>query len=81
MTEKELEKDKSDSATWLQEINRGGLTVITQEAQQVFMAIETPTRKHLTLNKAHKMDETTRCSRGGQYTDYLVISQYEFGND
>ena len=55
LTEKELEKEKSDSATWLQEINRGGLTVITQEAQQVFMAIETSTRKHLTLNKAHKM--------------------------
>ena len=70
LTEKELEKDKSDSATWLQEINRGGLTVITQEAQQVFMAIETSTRKHLTLNKAHKMDETTRCSvKNDVFTD------------
>lgn len=62
LIEKDLEKEKTNSATWLQEINRGGLTVITQEAQQLFMAIEGSTRMHLTLKNAHKMDETTRHS-------------------
>ena len=57
-----MEKVKADSATSLQEINRGGLTEITQEAQQLFMAIEASTRRHLTLKSAHRMDETTRCS-------------------
>ena len=62
LIEKDLEKVKADSATWLQEINRGGLTEITQEAQQLFMAIEASTRRHLTLKSAHRMDETTCCS-------------------
>ena len=62
LIERDSDKVKADSATWLQEINRGGLTEITQEAQQLFMAIEASTRRHLTLKNAHKMDETTRCS-------------------
>lgn len=62
LIKKDSEKVKADSATWLQEINRGGLTVITQEAQQLFVAIEASTRRHSTLKNVHKMDETTRCS-------------------
>ena len=62
LIERDSDKVKADSATWHQEINRGGLTEITQEAHQLFMGIEASTRRHLTLKNAHKMDETTCCS-------------------
>lgn len=61
LIEKEtLEAAPSSSATWVEEVNRGGLTLITEEAHQFFVAIEGSIRSHLTLNKAHKMDDTTR---------------------
>ena len=50
----------SSSATWVEEVNRGGLMMITEEAHQVFVAIEGSIRSHLTLKKAHTMDDTMR---------------------
>ena len=41
------------SAEWVQEVNRGGLTIITDQAQDAFMS-------KLRVNSAHKMDEQTR---------------------
>ena len=41
------------------EVTRGGLTKITEEAHQFFVALEGSVRSYLTLSKAHKMDNTT----------------------
>ena len=49
-----------NSATWVQEITRGGLILITEEAQDVFISIEACTKANLTVNKAHTLDDTTR---------------------
>jgi len=48
------------SAAWVEEINRGGLTRITEEAHQFFVAMEGSIRSYLTLSKAHAMDNTTK---------------------
>ena len=48
------------SANWVQEVNRGGLTIITDQAQDAFMSIEACIKSKLRVNKAHKMDEQTR---------------------
>ena len=48
------------SAEWVQEVNRGGLTMITDQAQDAFMSIETCIKSKLRVNSAHKMDEQTR---------------------
>ena len=48
------------SAEWVQEVNRGWLTIITDQAQDVFMSIETCIKSKLRVNSAHKMDEETR---------------------
>ena len=45
------------SANWVQEVNRGGLTIIIDQAQDAFMLVSSP---KLRVNKAHKMDEQTR---------------------
>ena len=52
--------NKATSATWVQEVNRGGLTMITDQAQGAFMSIEASIKSKLRVNKAHKMDEQTR---------------------
>jgi len=60
LTERNPEVIKqASSATLVQEVNRGGLTHITEAAQDVFISIEACTKAKLTLNKAHKLDETT----------------------
>ena len=46
------------SAAWV-EVDRGGLTKITEEAHQFFVALEGSVRSYLTLSKAHTMDNTT----------------------
>ena len=51
--------NRASSAMWVQEVNRDGLTHITEAAQDVFVSIETCKKANLTLNNAHKLDETT----------------------
>ena len=62
LTEKNAEAiSKGNSATWIQEVTRGGgLILITEEAQDVFISIEACTKVNITLNKAHTLDDTTR---------------------
>lgn len=50
----------TSSAGWVQEVNRGGLTIITDQAQDAFMSIEACIKCKLRVNSAHKMDEQTR---------------------
>ena len=50
----------TSSAEWVQEVNRGGLTLITDQAQDAFMSIEACIKSKLRVNNAHKMDEQTR---------------------
>ena len=52
--------NEATSATWVQEVNRGGLTMITDQAHDAFMSIEASIKSKLRVNKAHKMDEQTR---------------------
>ena len=52
--------NKATSATWVQEVNRGGFMLITDQAQDAFMSIEVSTKSKMRINKAHKMDEQTR---------------------
>ena len=52
--------NKATSATWVQEMNRSGLTLITDQAQDAFMSFEASTKSKMRVNKAHKMDEQTR---------------------
>ena len=52
--------DQCEAAVWTDTINRGGLIRVSKEAQQAFVAIENAIRRHLVLDKAHSMDETTR---------------------
>ena len=60
-----IEKDTHEvaaiatSAAWVEEVNRGGLTRITEEAYKYFVAMEGSVRSHLILSKAHVMDNTT----------------------
>jgi len=51
---------QASSAMWVREVNRGGLTHITEAAQDLFLSIEACIRTQLMLNKAHTLDETTR---------------------
>ena len=61
-----IEKDTHEvaaiatSAAWVEEVNRGGLTRITEEAYQFFVAMEGSVRSHLILSKALVMDNTTK---------------------
>ena len=50
----------TSSADWVQEVNRGGLTIITDQAQDAFISIEACIKSKLRVNSAHKMDEQTR---------------------
>jgi len=43
---------------WVREVNRGGLTHITEAAQDLFLSIEACIKTQLTINKAHKLDDT-----------------------
>ena len=54
---------------------RGGLTEITQGAQQLFTAIEASTRirRHLTLKNTHKMNEKKRYSVKNQIVMYNSV--------
>ena len=52
-------KSDSGSDMWVKEINRG-LTNITAEAHQVFLAIEISIRKHLKFQDLYKFNETSR---------------------
>ena len=38
------------SAAWVEEVDRGGLTKITEEAHQFFVALEGSVRSYLTLS-------------------------------
>ena len=58
-TNKETKSD-SGSDVWIKEINRGGLTNITEEAHQVFLSIEFSIRKYLKLENLYKFNETSR---------------------
>ena len=49
-----------EAAVWTNTINRSGLIRISKEAQQAFVAIENAICRHLVLDKAHTVDETTR---------------------
>ena len=64
------------SAAWVEEVNRGGLTRITEEVHQFFVVMEGSVRSHLTLNKAHAMDNTTK-SRVKQ--EVFADSNVQFG--
>ena len=46
------------NAAWVQELHR--LTMITVQAQDVFMSIEANIKSKLRVNKAHKMDKQRR---------------------
>ena len=54
----EKDEDTSEAATWTKTINRGGLTFISKDAQQSFVAIEEAIRRHLVPENVHTMDET-----------------------
>lgn len=72
LTNKEVQEAAatSSSAEWVEEVNRGGLTRITEEAYQFFIALEISVRSYLTLNKAHTMDDTTRSRvKNGVFAD------------
>ena len=77
-----IEKDTHEvaalptSAVWVEEVNRGGLTRITEETHQFFVAMEGSVRSHLTLSKAHVMDNTTK-SRVKQ--EVFADSNVQFG--
>ena len=51
---------QASSAMWVREVNRGGITHITEAAQDLFLSIEACIKTQLTLNKAHMLDATTR---------------------
>ena len=64
---------KANSATRVQEVNRGGLILITEETQNAFISIEACTKANLTVNKGHTLDDTTRhCLRNELFTDSYV---------
>lgn len=50
------------SALWVKETSSGRLIYISQEAQQVFVAIEMSVRTHLRITNAHKLNDTSRHS-------------------
>jgi len=61
LVEKDEEKIKSsESAVWVKVVDRGGLTYISEEAQEVFLSIEACTKPYFTFNTAHKLDDSTR---------------------
>ena len=41
-------------------VDRGGLTYIFEEAQEVFLSIEACTKAYFTFNAAHQLDDTTK---------------------
>ena len=63
--------DCADSNAWVNEVNCGGLTKITNEGYGVFTAIEASIRSYLQLSKAHNLDSSTRAE----------ISKCVFAND
>jgi len=61
LVEKDEEEIKSsESAVWVKAVDRGGLTYIFEEAQEVFLSIEACTKAYFTFNAAHQLDDTTR---------------------
>ena len=61
LIEKDQEKIRSsESAVWVKAIDRGGLTYISEEAQEVFLSIEACTKANFTFNVACKLDDNTR---------------------
>jgi len=50
----------SKAATWTKTINRGGLTFISKDARQSFVAIEKAVRRYFVLENVHTMDATFR---------------------
>lgn len=61
LIDKDVKSTSEISASvWVKEISRGRLIQVTQQAQQVFVAIEMSVRTHLRVSNAHKLDETSR---------------------
>lgn len=54
----EVDKENiGEHERWINDVDRGGLTRITQGAFQIFYAIETCVRRHLTIANSINMDE------------------------
>ena len=56
LRKKTITINKATFAAWVQEVNRGELTMITDQAQDAFMSIEANIKSKLRVNKTHKMD-------------------------
>ena len=57
---KEDERTGCGSQTWINSINRGGLTEINDDAYQVFLSIEYAVRQHMRIENSGDMDSTFR---------------------
>ena len=59
-----VNKDKTDQENvveeWLKAVDRGGLTRIITDAFQLFYAVETCVRQHLTVSNVKKMDNISQ---------------------
>ena len=56
----EEDKENQDTDTWVGIVDRGGLVVITEEAYQLFYAIETCIRRYLRVSNATEMKDEFR---------------------
>ena len=57
MIDKTALQECSPLQTWVNSVDRGGLTKITDEAYQLFYAIETVVRQFFKVDKTKEMDE------------------------
>ena len=55
-----MECSPSNSQTWVNSVDRGGLTKITDEAYQLFYAIKVVVRQFFNVEKTNEMDESFR---------------------
>ena len=53
----EENKENQDANTWVAVVDRGGLVVITEEAYQLFYAIETCVRRYLKVSNVAEMND------------------------
>ena len=56
----EEDKENQDANTWVAVVDRGGLVVITEEAYQLFYAIETCVRRYLKVSNVAEMNDGFR---------------------
>lgn len=56
----EEDKENQDKNTWVATVDRGGLVMITEEAYQLFYAIETCVRRYLNISNVTEMNDGFR---------------------